>query len=154
MAALANARAVQPSPAAAPASVRASQSRGVASSTDSTTGGPFPSARLAGSGDSSTCTGHGGAMRGPKLCTSCSQRRRSVLLLPCKHMLLCDACADVESCPSCGMPCKQRIKLHWMQSCLAAVAAAAAGVWQQEVRMQSSQRSRPFKVIGLQAAAT
>jgi hypothetical protein len=28
---------------------------------------------------------------------SCGQRRRNVLLLPCKHVVLCDACADVDS---------------------------------------------------------
>jgi hypothetical protein len=46
-----------------------------------------------------------------KLCVSCGERRSNVLLMPCKHVVLCDACADVDSCPICGEPCKQRIKV-------------------------------------------
>jgi hypothetical protein len=50
--------------------------------------------------------------RNAKLCLSCGQQRRNVLLLPCKHIVLCDACAGVDSCPSCGKPCTQRIRVH------------------------------------------
>jgi hypothetical protein len=53
-----------------------------------------------------------GGAKSFKLCVSCGQRRRNVLLLPCKHVVLCDACADVDSCPSCGVPCTQRIRVH------------------------------------------
>jgi hypothetical protein len=50
--------------------------------------------------------------KGPKLCMLCGERRSNMLLMPCKHMVLCDACADVDSCPSCGQQCKQRVKVH------------------------------------------
>jgi hypothetical protein len=53
-------------------------------------------------------------VKGPKLCVSCGLRRRNMLLMPCEHMVLCNACADVDSCPSCGQPCKQRVKVHGM----------------------------------------
>jgi hypothetical protein len=53
-----------------------------------------------------------GGSKETKPCLSCGQRRRNVLLLPCKHIVLCDACADVDSCPSCGKLCTQRIRVH------------------------------------------
>jgi hypothetical protein len=65
------------------------------------------SARQAGSSKPS-----GSAFKAHKLCVSCGERRSNVLLMPCKHMVLCDSCADVDSCPSCGQPCKQRVRVH------------------------------------------
>jgi hypothetical protein len=104
----------QPTPAAAAAAATSAGSlecrRGATAGRVplvSTPNGALPSVRPAGSSNPTA-----GGVKGSKLCVSCGQQRRNVLLLPCKHMLLCDACADVDSCPSCGKSCTQRIKVH------------------------------------------
>jgi hypothetical protein len=55
----------------------------------------------------------------PKKCVVCMDRVRNVLLLPCKHMILCRECAaDLESrqalqqCPYCRQLCLQVVKVH------------------------------------------
>lgn len=60
-----------------------------------------------------------GGGKGPKLCLVCAQRRRNVLLIPCRHLVLCAECAEqlhgrgqLTSCPHCKKPCKQRIQVH------------------------------------------
>jgi hypothetical protein len=61
----------------------------------------------------------GGGSKGPKLCLVCAQRRRNVLLIPCRHLVLCAECAEqlhgqgqLSSCPHCKKPCKQHIRVH------------------------------------------
>jgi hypothetical protein len=50
--------------------------------------------------------------RGPRLCLSCGQQPSNILLMPCRHIVLCDACIDTVSCPRCGRPCEDYIKVH------------------------------------------
>lgn len=37
------------------------------------------------------------------VCVVCMDKRRKKMLIPCKHLLLCDECS-VDSCPICRMP--------------------------------------------------
>jgi hypothetical protein len=110
MAALAGATQPSPPPAAvAPAGDAAygRVAKAVGAPTSSRPDAPLQTSRLEGSSKATA-----GGAKYVKLCVSCGQRRRSVLLLPCKHMLQCDACADVDSCPQCSKPCTQRIRVH------------------------------------------
>ncbi|KAF6261821.1 hypothetical protein COO60DRAFT_1499658 [Scenedesmus sp. NREL 46B-D3] len=58
-------------------------------------------------------------MQTRKKCIVCMERLRDVLLLPCKHLVLCSGCAEqlegrgaLGSCPYCRQPCAQRVRVH------------------------------------------
>jgi RING finger protein 26 len=39
-----------------------------------------------------------------RLCVICQEKEKGVVLLPCRHMCLCDACAkhdELKQCPLC-----------------------------------------------------
>jgi hypothetical protein len=56
--------------------------------------------------------GMGSPLKGPRLCLSCGQQPSNILLMPGRHIVLCDACTDVYNCPRCGRLCEQYIKVH------------------------------------------
>jgi len=42
-------------------------------------------------------------------CVVCMEKEKKVLLLPCKHLCLCEDCSvDVNSCPLCRVLIKQK----------------------------------------------
>ncbi|KAH3724397.1 hypothetical protein DPMN_050214 [Dreissena polymorpha] len=42
------------------------------------------------------------ATRSYRTCTSCKQRPKTMLLLPCSHLAACEQCvADLSCCPMC-----------------------------------------------------
>jgi hypothetical protein len=52
-------------------------------------------------------------------CIVCMDRLRDVLLLPCKHLVLCSGCAEqmegrgaLDSCPYCRQACSKRVRVH------------------------------------------
>lgn len=50
-----------------------------------------------------------------RLCVICQEGEKSVVLFPCRHMCLCDACSqheDLEQCPLCRRPIVQRISVY------------------------------------------
>ncbi|KAF6261822.1 hypothetical protein COO60DRAFT_1678960 [Scenedesmus sp. NREL 46B-D3] len=58
-------------------------------------------------------------MQTQQKCIVCMERLRDVLLLPCKHLVLCSGCAEqlegrgaLGSCPYCRQPCAQRVRVH------------------------------------------
>jgi hypothetical protein len=47
-------------------------------------------------------------------CTICMDTKRSVLLLPCNHLNLCETCAPVHAaheCPTCRTQVSRRVKV-------------------------------------------
>lgn len=52
----------------------------------------------------SSCTGAGGSNEQQQVCRKCGEHESSVLLLPCRHLCLCNVCgsgSQVEMCPIC-----------------------------------------------------
>jgi hypothetical protein len=54
-----------------------------------------------------------------KKCIVCMDALRDVLLLPCKHLVLCSGCAQqmegrgaLDSCPYCRQACVTRVRVH------------------------------------------
>ena len=44
--------------------------------------------------------------KGQRMCVICQEREKTVLLMPCRHLCLCNACGSVENhriknCPLC-----------------------------------------------------
>jgi hypothetical protein len=49
-----------------------------------------------------------------QMCVICQDRIKNMLLLPCKHLCLCEECsghAQVSSCPICRKPIKEKMKV-------------------------------------------
>lgn len=49
-----------------------------------------------------------------RLCVICVEKDKSVLLLPCRHLCLCDKCAEYDNmtaCPLCRRPIAHRISV-------------------------------------------
>ncbi len=47
------------------------------------------------------------------LCVSCSRYQRSVVLIPCGHLILCVACAhSLASCPMCQSDISATLKIY------------------------------------------
>jgi hypothetical protein len=65
-------------------------------------------------------TAAGGSIKqSRKKCIVCMDAPRDVLLLPCKHLVLCSGCAEqmegrgaLGSCPYCRQTCVQRVRVH------------------------------------------
>ncbi len=56
--------------------------------------------------------GDGGGRGDAKLCVACQDAPKDVVLLPCRHLCLCQACAShaaLLNCPMCRVPIRQRI---------------------------------------------
>lgn len=49
-----------------------------------------------------------GDQGGERLCVICQEHEKSVVLLPCRHMCLCDKCASMEAVTSCPL-CRRNI---------------------------------------------
>ena len=50
-----------------------------------------------------------------RLCVVCQESEKSVVLLPCRHMCLCEACStnnQVQFCPLCRRPIAHRISVY------------------------------------------
>lgn len=50
-----------------------------------------------------------------RLCVICQEGEKSVVLFPCRHMCLCDACSqhdDLHQCPLCRRPIVQKISVY------------------------------------------
>ena len=50
-----------------------------------------------------------------RLCVVCQEHEKSVVLLPCRHMCLCEGCsnnAQVQFCPLCRRPIAHRISVY------------------------------------------
>jgi len=50
-----------------------------------------------------------------RLCVVCQEFEKSVVLLPCRHMCLCEGCsnnAQVQFCPLCRRPIAHRISVY------------------------------------------
>ena len=50
-----------------------------------------------------------------RLCVVCQEAEKSVVLLPCRHMCLCEACStnnQVQFCPLCRRPIAHRISVY------------------------------------------
>jgi hypothetical protein len=46
-----------------------------------------------------------------QICISCRQQPSSVLLQPCRHLILCEKCAEkASSCPKCSSSIQERVK--------------------------------------------
>ena len=55
-----------------------------------------------------------GNQREQRLCVICCEKEKSVVLLPCRHMCLCDVCAsydDLHQCPLCRKNITNRISV-------------------------------------------
>jgi hypothetical protein len=59
------------------------------------------------------------SQRKKEKCIVCLDAPRDVLLLPCKHLVLCSGCAEqmegrgaLGSCPYCRQACVQRVRIH------------------------------------------
>ena len=50
-----------------------------------------------------------------KACLQCvkCKKQKQVLFLPCKHLLYCLACSDVEKCSKCGEKVKSKMEVKW-----------------------------------------
>ncbi|KAF6261823.1 hypothetical protein COO60DRAFT_725551 [Scenedesmus sp. NREL 46B-D3] len=61
----------------------------------------------------------GSSRRTRRKCIVCMERLRDVLLLPCKHLVLCSECVEqlegrgaLGCCPYCRQPCVERVCIH------------------------------------------
>lgn len=45
------------------------------------------------------------------LCVVCCENSRSKVLLPCKHLVLCDTCPSSDECPICRMRVKKSLQV-------------------------------------------
>jgi len=47
-----------------------------------------------------------------QICEACHKNKKSCLLLPCKHLCICDECSvkDISSCPSCGQVVEKKVE--------------------------------------------
>ena len=55
-----------------------------------------------------------GQQKEQRLCIICQEKEKSVVLLPCRHLCLCDDCAsheDLQQCPLCRKPIAHRISV-------------------------------------------
>jgi hypothetical protein len=62
---------------------------------------------------------NGAGVLARKKCIVCMDALRDVLLLPCKHLVLCSGCAQqmegrgaLDSCPYCRQTCVKRVRVH------------------------------------------
>jgi len=46
-------------------------------------------------------------------CMSCGKAKRNVVIVPCRHNLVCEGCAfGLEECPMCREPIQEKIKIY------------------------------------------
>jgi hypothetical protein len=46
-------------------------------------------------------------------CLVCGKEKRNVLMLPCRHNLLCSNCADpLQHCPTCRSEVQEKVKIY------------------------------------------
>merc|ERR1719233_1339640 len=55
---------------------------------------------------------------GTDMCASCMNNPREIVLLPCRHLVLCEGCSVGEggkhiTCPKCGEEARETIKAFW-----------------------------------------
>ena len=55
--------------------------------------------------------------REDKLCCICTDREKCIMMLPCRHLCICERCMTLlknhgNSCPMCRKPVKQMIKAY------------------------------------------
>jgi chemotaxis protein histidine kinase CheA len=69
--------------------------------------------------ETSNSSSSSSGVRPRKKCIVCMDRPRDVLLLPCKHLVLCSGCAEqmegrgaLDSCPYCRQACSKRVRVH------------------------------------------
>merc|ERR1719317_114852 len=55
---------------------------------------------------------------GTDMCASCMNHPREIVLLPCRHLVLCEGCSVGEggkhiTCPKCGEEAREKIRAYW-----------------------------------------
>jgi len=51
--------------------------------------------------------------RDQTLCMACCDQEKSILLTPCNHICVCEACSHrLEKCPICSSPIENRVKVY------------------------------------------
>ena len=56
-----------------------------------------------------------GKQKEERLCVICQEKEKSVVLLPCRHMCLCDNCSiheQIQQCPLCRRPIAHKISVY------------------------------------------
>lgn len=56
-----------------------------------------------------------GKQKEERLCVICQEKEKSVVLLPCRHMCLCDSCSiheQLNQCPLCRRPIAHKISVY------------------------------------------
>jgi RING finger protein 26 len=57
------------------------------------------------------------SVKSQRMCVVCQEREKTVVLMPCRHLCLCDVCGDaassqVKACPLCRRQIVNKINVY------------------------------------------